>query len=201
MRYFDLLMAELKHKLPLALITYPVFVVLFECAGRSYAKIEVIFVIFSMAACSYLFGGQDEIELLIISKASLKNIFGIRLLCIYVIFALPAVHLYFRCIDSTAQAIVAFLTTVLFCRMLGAFWRVMLHTPYAALIFSSVCFTLLLYPGLEGEARTAFRGVSPLYSMYLSEENAFLINRLLTLGYSVVLFFVCYIKLHKKEKV
>ena len=82
MRYFDLLMAELKHKLPLALITYPVFVVLFECAGRSYAKIEVIFVIFSMVACSYLFGGQDEIELLIISKASLKNIFGIRLLCI-----------------------------------------------------------------------------------------------------------------------
>lgn len=204
MRVRSLIAKEIKYKLLLAIGCYMFFGVLFETGmDRTYAKSEIMFVALSMATCAYLFDTNDEMELIILSKVSLKNIFLVRFICTYLSMAImPSIHIFVRTKDSDPnRSVLSFVTTVLFCCALGAFWRAMLSSSFSALMFSSACCTLLVFPNyVEINDMQSYYNVGPLYSANLSDD-LFVTNRFLVVLYSAVMVSASYYKLHKKEKV
>ena len=206
MRYHELILKEIKYKLPALVAAYAVFVVLFETgAQRVYSDIEVLFVFFAMAVSAYLFGSKEEEELIIISKASLKNVFVIRFLCTYFAFTLlPAIHVAIRSLDVSAKkAVILILTTSLFCCALGAMWRIILGNAFGALIFSSISYTVLLTPSFitDEKIRSIFDSFNPLSGIHINVNSQFYVNRYVTIGISLVILLGCYIKLSRSEKV
>ena len=97
---------------------------------------------------------------------------------------------------------ISYLTTVLFCCAMGAFWRVLIPTSvYGGILPSYVCCSAMLYSFFPENslADRIFMLVRPFYSAYL-EDPEYTRNRLIVTGIALVLLFISWLRLRRWER-
>jgi len=199
-----LILKELKNRIFLIIGSYLVFEIAFTFFFKnSYSKMEINFLLFALIACSFIFGSEDEIEFLITCKMSLGKILIARFIATYLaVTVLPAIRMLIY-IESMKpiNTIIVFMITTLFISALGTFWRVLMKTPFSAVIFSSLCFTILIFPNLKIFNSQWFQYISPFYAFMIMDEKIYIINRSFIILFSVGLIMLCWSILHKRETV
>ena len=181
MLYIKLFLKESKHRLGLLLISAIAFLIMFHFNDYTIGSMEYIYMLFSLVICAAILS-EDEMDFLIIGKIQLSKVFVIRFLSSFftvTIFPIIWILLFTR-ERRPLKAVFAFLVTVLIIAAIGAFFRVVLKSTLAAMIFSSIVFTLLLFASELG----AF---SPFGSMSIAAMETFYLNRFIWIGVSIIL--------------
>ena len=202
MRYGTFFLKELKYKLPLALVCYALFYAFYGTGlVASYGRIELLFMLLAMTASAVLFANLDEMELFMLSRARLSGAFIVRFLTTYISLALlPGIHFMVDRISN--QMMISYLTTVLFCCAMGAFWRVLIPTSvYGGILPSYVCCSAMLYSFFPENslADRIFMLVRPFSSAYLADPE-YTRNRLIVTGIALVLLLISWIRLRRWER-
>ena len=202
MRYGTFFLKELKYKLPLALVCYALFYAFYGTGlVASYGRIELLFMLLAMTASAVLFANLDEMELFMLSRARLSGAFIVRFLTTYISLALlPGIHFVVDRISN--QMMISYLTTVLFCCAMGAFWRVLIPTSvYGGILPSYVCCSAMLYSFFPAGslADRIFKVIAPFNSVSLVGED-YTRNRLIVSGIALVLLFISWLRLRRWER-
>ena len=202
MRYIAFFAKELKYKLPLALVCYALFYAFYGTGlVASYARIELLFMLLAMTASAVLFANLDEMELFMLSRARLSGAFIVRFLTTYISLALlPGIH--FLIDGMPTNQMVSYLTTVLFCCAMGAFWRVLIPTSiYGGILPSYICCFTMLYSFFPAGslADRIFKVIVPFNSASLTGEE-YTRNRLIVTGIALALLLISWIRLRRWER-
>ena len=202
MRYIAFFAKELKYKLPLALVCYALFYAFYGTGlVASYGRIELLFMLLAMTASAVLFANLDEMELFMLSRARLSGAFIVRFLTTYISLALlPGIH--FVADGLPTNQMVSYLTTVLFCCAMGAFWRVLIPTSiYGGILPSYICCYFLLFSpfAMDSLAYRIFKVVTPFNSASLTGGD-YTRNRLIVTGIALALLFISWIRLRRWER-
>ena len=202
MRYGTFFLKELKYKLPLALVCYALFYAFYGTGlVASYGRIELLFMLLAMTASAVLFANLDEMELFMLSRARLSGAFIVRFLTTYISLALlPGIHFMVDRISN--QMMISYLTTVLFCCAMGAFWRVLIPTSvYGGILPSYVCCSTMLYSFFPAGslADRIFKVIAPFNSASLTGED-YTRNRLIVSGIAFVLLLISWLRLRRWER-
>ena len=202
MRYIAFFAKELKYKLPLALVCYALFYAFYGTGlVASYARIELLFMLLAMTASAVLFANLDEMELFMLSRARLSGAFIVRYLTTYLSLALlPGIHFMVDRISN--QMMISYLTTVLFCCAMGAFWRVLIPTSvYGGILPSYVCCSTMLYSFFPAGslADRIFKVIAPFNSASLAGGD-YTRNRLIVSGIALALLLISWIRLRRWER-
>ena len=202
MRYIAFFAKELKYKLPLALVCYALFYAFYGTGlVASYGRIELLFMLLAMTASAVLFANLDEMELFMLSRARLSGAFIVRFLTTYISLALlPGIH--FVADGLPTQQMISYLTTVLFCCAMGAFWRVLIPTSiYGGILPSYICCSTMLYSFFPAGslADRIFKVVTPFNSALLTGSD-YTRNRLIVSGIALVLLLISWLRLRRWER-
>ena len=146
MLYIKLLSKEVKHRLALQLIATIAFVLIFHLNGYTIGKMEYGYMLLALVACVIILS-EDEIDFLIIGHIQLSKVFAIRFIASYISVALiPTCWIFlFTKEPRPIKAVLAFAVTVLISASIGAFFRVVLKSSLAAMIFALSAYMILLF--------------------------------------------------------
>lgn len=194
MLYIKLLSQEVKHRLVLLIIAAIAFVLMFHWNGYTVGKMEYGYMLLALVACATILS-EDEIDFLIIGHIQLSKVFAIRFIASYISVALiPMFWIFlFTKEPRPIKAIFAFAVTVLIIASIGAFFRVVLKSSLAAMIFALIAFTILLF--------TAEFGVcSPFNTMSIANIKTFYLNRCVWIGISTILITLSCLILSRQDR-
>ena len=218
MAFLKLTLKEMRQKMWLAVGFYVIFAVFHKTSNGGIYMNEIMFFCYTMIMASVLWGSEDEKDFILISKMSLKNVFLVRFLVIYLTLALlPALHviIFGGLILPLRDCLLINLVSSFFMCAVGALVRTLTKNNVSALIFGAAAYCVLLSPevflqlfGFSSERANAIMDVVkseslplwPLWSV-VYKGDALLINRLCTFGYSAVLLIITYLLLWRQEKV
>ena len=194
MRYWKLIGKEFKFRIPLAAITFVVFILLFHFNGYTVGSMEYIYVLFALASCAVLFT-DDEADLLMLGQIQLANVFLFRFVASLLSVALlPSIWIIlFTKERHMWKAFLAFAVLVLFFAAVGAFWRVVLNSTFASLFFSMFTFALFM-------VTTFLEEISPFRSLQIAGNKAFLVNRISYMLVSLILIVISYLLLRVRNR-
>ena len=137
--------------------------------------------LFALAACAVILS-EDEKDFLILGHIQLMKVFMFRFIAsVLSVTAVPmAIIILFTKERRPIKAALAFAVTVLLIAAIGAFFRVVLKSTLASMIFSLIVFTLLLFS-------TELGMFSPFGSMSIANMEKFYWNRGIWFGVAAVL--------------
>ena len=218
MAFLKLTVKEIKQKIWLTIGFYVIFAVFHKTSLGGIYTNPIIFFCYTMIMASVLWASEDEKDFILISKMSLKNVFLVRFLVIYLTLALlPALHviIFGGLILPLRDCLLINLVSSFFMCAVGALVRTLTKNNVSSLIFSALAYCVLLSPEmllkLFGISSTQAHAIMkivkskslplwPLWSVAY-KGNALLINRLCTFGYGAVLIIITYLLLWRQEKV
>lgn len=194
MLYIKLLGKEMKHRLGLFLVSAAAFSILFYWNGYTVGRMEYVYMLFALAACAVILS-EEEIDFLVMGHIQLPRVFVIRFISsIAAVGVAPSVLiLLFTQERRPMKAVFAFLVTVLIIAAIGAFFRVVLKSTLASMIFSLIAFTLLLFASELGI-------FSPFGSMSIASMETFYWNRGIWTSISAILIGVSYLILDRQDR-
>jgi len=194
MLYFKLLMKEMKHRLGLLVVSALAFAVMFYINGYVMGTSEYLYMLFALAACAAILS-EDEKDFLILGHIQLMKVFIFRFIAsVFTVTAIPMMMiLLFTKERRPFKAALAFAVTVLLITAIGAFFRVVLKSTLASMIFSLIVFTLLLFS-------TALGAFSPFGSMSIANMEKFYWNRGIWFGVSTILIGISCVVLHMQDR-
>ena len=184
MLYLKLLMKEMKYRLGLLVVSALAFAVMFYINGYVMGTSEYLYMLFALAACAVILS-EDEKDFLILGHIQLMKVFMFRFIAsVLSVTAVPmAIIILFTKERRPIKAALAFAVTVLLIAAIGAFFRVVLKSTLASMIFSLIVFTLLLFS-------TELGMFSPFGSMSIANMEKFYWNRVIWFGVAAVLLCV-----------
>jgi hypothetical protein len=193
---------EVKQRKWFFLISFILFVALYFAYGRRPENMESLFMIFPIVASAFIFGAEEEIEYIIVGRVSLGAVMTFRFLTIYISVALiPAAFIYLtRDSYVMIKLLLMYTVTILLTCAVGLFWRVVLKSAFSSLLFSSLSYSFVtsldLFVGEDVKARI----FCPFGSRVLEDEY-FYMNRLVTLGYALILIGISAYALRRRQNV
>lgn len=194
MLYIKLLGKEMKHRLGLFLVSAAAFSILFYWNGYTVGRMEYVYMLFALAACAVILS-EEEIDFLVMGHIQLPRVFVIRFISsIAAVGVAPSVLiLLFTQERRPMKAVFAFLVTVLIIAAIGAFFRVVLKSTLASMIFSLIAFTVLLFASELGV-------FSPFGSMAIANIQTFYLNRCAWIGVSIILIALSCFVLSRQDR-
>lgn len=194
MLYIKLLTKEIKYRLGLLVVSAIAFTIMFYFNGYTIGKNEYLYMLFALAACAVIFS-EDEKDFLIVGHIQLGRIFVFRFIASFLsVTVVPAcIILFFTKERRPLKAVFAFAVTVLIIAAIGAFFRVILKSTLASMIFSLITFTILMFSTEIGE-------FSPFSSMSIANIETFYWNRGVWLSVSAILIGVSYLILDRQDR-
>lgn len=193
---------EIKQRRWFFAISFVLFVALYFIYGRKPENMESLFMIFPIVASAFIFGSEEEIEYIIVGRVSLGAVMTFRFITIFISVALiPAAFIYLtRDSYIMVKLLLMYTVTILLTCAIGLFWRVVLRSAFASLLFSSLTYSVITSLDIFLGDNISARIFSPFGSRVLDDGN-FYTNRLITLSYAVILIVMAAIALRKRQKV
>ena len=194
MLYLKLLTKEMKYRLGLLVVSALAFAVMFYINGYVMGTSEYLYMLFALAACAVILS-EDEKDFLILGHIQLMKVFMFRFIAsVLSVTAVPmAIIILFTKERRPIKAALAFAVTVLLIAAIGAFFRVVLKSTLASMIFSLIVFTLLLFS-------TELGMFSPFGSMSIANMEKFYWNRGIWFGVAAVLIGISCAILHFQDR-
>ena len=194
MLYLKLLTKEMKYRLGLLVVSALAFAVMFYINGYVMGTSEYLYMLFALAACAVILS-EDEKDFLILGHIQLMKVFMFRFIAsVLSVTAVPmAIILLFTKERRPIKAALAFAVTVLLIAAIGAFFRVVLKSTLASMIFSLIVFTLLLFS-------TELGMFSPFGSMSIANMEKFYWNRGVWFGAAAVLIGISCAVLYMQDR-
>ena len=197
-----LILHEIRQRRLLFLVAFCLFVIFYYAYGQRTETMESLFMLVPILATSMIFGAEEEIEYIIVGRVPLWAVMVVRFITIYLsVTLLPTV--FILCTRQTyimTKVLFTFWITILMMCALGLFWRVVLKSAFASLLFSSLSYSVLtvLQWWLDGQAWHSI--FAPFGAIALTDPY-FAYNRLVVFGYTVVLLAGSALALKKRQNV